>query len=432
MQRRRCTGAGARTRHSTGLRETLAAVLIVVLAVGPFALASRAEPQIGPLTVPRASANAMSLGDSIRFEAPPAPPLVEEMPLSEGVQSARYLTRVGGVAFGSVAVGHKGVRVQSLVYDPTRTDGERLVVTMALDDGRTRTVVARIPDWQLVPIARFAASRQHACFTIFGELQDSADARTREAQGQRILNYHEAFTDTLLGLRVFQADILILHGESADLPKVGGAYLLGSGESAPDVPANTSALYAIHDFLQNQPGGPFQSYVISDHGQRVTFGAQGDDLVLTGHPHWYCWKRKMSDDAAFAAADQQAQQQAASQLEREYAADAASMSSDELAARYTYAYQEVRINELYDGLLSPAYIEAMPAYSLALSAEIQRLGGINPAVYDSLIALMRYSAFFRQVQATNPAAFTSLLEALEGVQPQPLLETPTVMFPPSK
>src|SRR4051794_8170662 len=101
---------------------------------------------------------------------------------------------------------------------PERPDGRRLWVHMWTRGGGVKTVMAPIYDWQLIPIARFPDGEQHACFTLFGKLKDGIETEARRDRGEKILNYHPAFEDTLLGLRLMQADIQILHPDACDLP----------------------------------------------------------------------------------------------------------------------------------------------------------------------------------------------------------------------
>jgi hypothetical protein len=90
------------------------------------------------------------------------------------------MNTVGGVAFDGVASPKPGYSVVNLRYRPEQSDGKRLEVVLDSGD-RRQTVAASIYDWQLKPIAQFAATPDYACFTLFGELKDSADTNMRRS-----------------------------------------------------------------------------------------------------------------------------------------------------------------------------------------------------------------------------------------------------------
>jgi hypothetical protein len=190
--------------------------------------------------------------------------------MAASLGSYAFVSAVGGVAFGGVASPEAGCSIAALHYRPERADGQRLEIDLTVA-GRRQTVKALIFDWQLKPIAEFAATTDYACFTLFGELNDKADAAARRARGEDILNYHKAFENTLLGLRLMQADILILRPDACDLVKEDGKWLLGGGEKPPDVQANLARLRRVHDAERLFRGGPFRSYVICDEGSPVWF-----------------------------------------------------------------------------------------------------------------------------------------------------------------
>ncbi len=120
-------------------------------------------------------------------------------------------------------------------YEPDRADGQRLSVSL---DGRN--LVAAFHDWCLVPLVHYADSDDRACFTFFGHLLDADMEEQVRERGGKIVNYHRAFQNTLLGLRLMQIDLLLMYPDCAELPQQDGRYILGAGESPPDVAANTN------------------------------------------------------------------------------------------------------------------------------------------------------------------------------------------------
>lgn len=222
----------------------------------------------------------------------------------------KFVVTVGGVAFDAVAVPVEAldVRTLALTYDPTREDGQRLVLTV-----NGKPVEASIYDWELLPIVRYAASTSTSCFTLFGELDDKdAAERIRLTRG-RILNYDAAFVDTLLGLRLFQLDVLTLdHFFSVDLPKDNGRYVLGNGEKEPNLLAARDALTRYEETLDKLIAEgrsenfrtDLRSWVITDPRERLTFSIEEGKLTFQQEPFFYFWSDdpdqvKERKDAAF-------------------------------------------------------------------------------------------------------------------------------------
>ena len=392
----------------TIFRTRAAKIISVVLAVSLVWAVSGRTGLNGPLAPPSASQGE----------------LLELMPVSKGVKSIDFLTRVGGLAFGAVAQPtDTSLIVRDIQYASDASDGQRLHVWVS-SAGAVQEVVAPIPDWELIPTARFASGAQEAVFTLFGTTKDAAETDSIRAQGYDILNYHPSFRDTLLGLRLFQADVLILAQASANLPKYSAQYLLGLGENAPDVSANEQALLDLDATLFDSSGKqPFQSYLITDYQQSVTFQASNGQLTLDGYPYWYFWRYSV-DQAHLQVLWDAANGQANQQFNTEMQSDFDSMSQAQFDAKYTDAYQQARFDEIFDAIISPQALQALPDYSATNSAQIRMHNGINPAVYDALTATMRYAAFFRYVKATLPDAYAAFVQSFDCVRPEPNIFTP--------
>src|SRR5271156_1830913 len=125
-----------------------------------------------------------------------------------------FLASVGGVAFKEIAQPAQALAAQSdvLEYDPQYADGRRVFATI---DGQR--VQVNVYDWELQPIVRFAESDDHAIFTLFGKLADRRQQEQVLDNGGRVVNYHPAFQDTLLGLRMLQLDNLLADSGGNDL-----------------------------------------------------------------------------------------------------------------------------------------------------------------------------------------------------------------------
>lgn len=390
----------------------------LALTIGMFAV----------VLAPQAGVAAIALG-AITFTRADALPLDNPVLLSQGLQSHSYLSSVGGVAFGALAKGENGLQIVGLEYEPRAKDGARLTALLENKGGKVFKAVAAIYDWQLAPIARLAASDQQACFTLFGRVADAQEQQLRRAKGQYILGYHPALKDTLLGLRLMQADILILYPDSCDLPKVDGKYVLGAGELAPNVDANRQALGRLHQRI-DALGQKFQSYVVCDHEQEVTYRMQQGALVLSGNPVWYCWRSKISDQATLNELQDRANAKANQILNEEFQRDSGRLSVIEFNQKWTPAYQKQRHSEVFDQGISANVVQPLPELSREISIAVQQLQGVNPAVYNALVTTLRYTALLRQVRAMDEAKYREFVQVLDDVKFGPEVETPSAMLQP--
>jgi hypothetical protein len=390
-------------------------------------------------------------------------PLESSMP--GGGMTQVYAASVGGVAFSGIAVPNITVDSVRLAYDGAQPDGSRLKLIL---NGSNLT--APVYDWEMVPIAHFADSKSDSCFTLFGSLVDKTRERQVLATGGRILNYHPAFFNTLLGLRMFQLDLLIEAEALPGLPRGrDGQYLLGAGEKVPNVAATERAAVAVSDSVTHIEASlrmKFRSYVVSDYHQKVAFGPKGDELAVTGDPYYYCW-RYTSDKPDYDA--QAVEQSTVATLEIQMAAARSSagpafQDRDWLVSRvregltrYEAGYRFYDAGTVVDLLKLPdsdrpamlrrystdslkrllvdlqsgmeSYqVEFMENYSDQLSGRTELLSAMNPAVWDAGTAVMRYSALFRYYKQKDPGGWVRFLKSIENVPVNPKAQTPTVMM----
>jgi hypothetical protein len=339
-----------------------------------------------------------------------------------------------------------------------------------------RQVPVKIYDWQLVPIVKYSDSPYKSCITLFGELNDREEAQRVRKNGDWIINYHPAFVDTLLGLRLFQLDILTIDSSATELPSQNDKYLLGAGETTPDVEANNEAFDAIFELseqLHSELGVEYSSYIITDEGRDIRFSFARDGLSLTGEPYFYFWQfkylllgydskstyKKMADEI-----DKEAHSLIAAgnrgptaeweayvkvllnqlrQSERyynegyydptappKYVTDLFSLKSDSDRQAYVKDYPTDFIRGIVLNLryYADAYtIAPLTQFSTRLSAETEMLRRINPTVWDAAVNVMRYAAFFRYYKATYPSQWQSFLAEINRVSVIPQVRTPTIM-----
>jgi hypothetical protein len=367
----------------------------------------------------------------LAFARPPALSLDMPVPVVQGAGSIAFLSGCGGVAFGGVAEPAQDERILALSYAPDYPDGLRLRVIIACENGEVTTVSARLPDWQLVPIARFAASPQHACFTLFGRLKDPQEQRRREARGEHVMNYHPALENTLLGLRVFQADILLLDPNACDLPREGETYLLGAGESPPAYVANEDRWLRVNQALrgEGEAAQPFRSYLICDLERPVHFSISGGELRITGCPIWYCWKYRSDDPVFLDEWQRRANEEANRVLRERQRADLAALSREEFRRLYTEEHLRSIFDPVFDRVISEGILQPLPDLSKRVTALIEENDGINPPVYEAVVNLMRYAAFFRRYASVDSVGFAEFVAETAAITIEPCVETPTVMIP---
>ena len=295
-------------------------------------------------------------------------PLEVSTPVPQGLNSFHFVGRVGGVAFDQVAVPESQLRVTGLrlCYSANREDGNRLNVIL-----NGQSFAPSLPDWQLVPIARFADSPYTSLVTLFGELEGGGQ---RPPKTQYVVALHPDLEGTLLGLRIFQGDFLLLDPNvSGELPTYDGRYLLGTGERTPDRSSWFPASVSLNRLVAQEKH--FDSYVICDAGPSSTprFGIKGERLRLYGALYFYFWKR------------------GGERVER--------VSAEPGRTIVYHGFEVVPIHDL----------------SRSVSSQTRALRQANPAVYQATLNTMLYAGFFRYAKQRDPNAWREFLRSLDHV-----------------
>jgi len=339
-------------------------------------------------------------------------PLVQSIG-PRGVVSVRGFLRVGGVAFVREAIGRDGWSVTALGYDTKSPDGQRLAVTLTRTGGGSTTIRPRVYDWEFIPVARFVVGSGDSAFTYFGEY---TDGRETSEDGPRPLGYHPAFSNTLLGLRLMQLDLMMFKEPFAGYFRSSDSkILLGGGEAAvfarvpsgissekiaEEVDRNKRNMQRANQFLEENclinrsaicriGGQPHQSYVIGDMMDSVRYTVRNGKLIFGDQP--ICW-----------------------QFWRE--ADAGEVTNDTIT---------VRTGTVEEG--GPVVkIAVLDSLSREFCQQVRmNFNGIHPLAYRSGVRTMRYAALFRAFKRSNPKAYAPFVTSLSSVKPKPFVETPT-------
>lgn len=152
-----------------------------------------------------------------------------------------------------------------LQYLPDLADGSRLALRFVSEDGEWYSATIPAYDWEFIPIAEFVLSDNVVVVTECGYTDEEKQllpeigeigtygrlvidtiehARAARQNVDLVVNYHPAFQNTLLGLRLYHADMLfaprymlakqledIRH--CARMPRYNGEIILGAGEPEP-------------------------------------------------------------------------------------------------------------------------------------------------------------------------------------------------------
>ncbi len=359
----------------------------------------------------------LQLGE-LSYSRAPAPFLRQAVSVSP-----IFFRAVGGVAFDAVAVGRDGLYVADLEYNSKLPDGKRLVVSVSQQETEVLKVESQIYDWQLIPIALFAASNEGSAMTLFGLLDDDQFRDELLRAGGRAINYHPALDNTLVGLRLMQADIMLFDQNATDLPKnVDGDYVLGAGEIRPNINLNTRRFKAIQDLLkqEEQLGNTYSSYVVGDIMSTVKFYIENGVLKFSGRPTWVMWDtpydyRTAIDFFRLVEAAREGDQEAIMRLNLSY-----EIQSELLQDLNRYA----AVIDRYQGEEIPT--EVNEQLSEKVSRMVEQEAGINPVVYDTLIKVMNYRALFKHFKSRKPLEFDRFVSSLAKVKIFPVVTTPTV------
>jgi tetratricopeptide (TPR) repeat protein len=350
-----------------------------------------------------------------------------------------FLRRVGGMAFEQTAKPAAGLAGKpiKLGYDKKRVDGYRLAISVG-----NRYYYPELADWMLIPIAKYANTE----FTAIVSLTDP-DAEI----GVREIVYHPDLKDTLLGLRLLQADMLLIDPENMwPLPRRGGETAMGKGESLPDETDSLKAASEIASFMHEAEAKEFESWLITDMGVDITFSTSGNNFRLAGDFYHYFWRidpgeeyRKYEEqfDALYDRAEalelqgkteeadklyEQAynlEEPAFSEAYRKYVEQSDALYDRAKALKSQGKTEEA--NKLYKQIAElDRPVIGVRAITDSLKNKRKMLRQVNPPLYEAVNKTMRYAALFRYVKAHNPQSWKAFYAQVATQVPEPDVTTP--------
>ena len=344
-----------------------------------------------------------------------------------------YHTSVGGISFEGVAY-----PAASLINEKISLDfaDNRLVIQIG-----TKTFYPNLPFWQLAPIVNFADSPYTVASSQLGDTTNNQGAKYR---------FHPAFLDNLLGLRLFQANLLNLTDILWDLPiDAQRRYILAPSEQ-PFTPVRDSTLHrTIYEKLAK--GANFTSFVLTDKDVNYVFEIVGSDLKLSGRPYYY-FTRMESDTANIRKLRTQLlecydeiETQAKILLKDDYTpalnprtglgnlvAALTKRKQEKVFNPYSMQYMTKALvtldslNELTNEKIGIKF-QVLNDYTQSFKPYWDLLKKFNPPVYSAVENTAQWSAFFRYVRKTNPANWSQFVKKIEagGKPDAPAVQTPT-------
>lgn len=333
-----------------------------------------------------------------------------EMSGRTALRSFRFVGRVGGVNFEGI-VDLSGVSTVDIDYVATNPDGRRAIVNI---DGAKFTIP--LYDWQLKPIAEYADSPYTAVVSIFGQGPN--------LEKFRYIDYHPAFEDTHIGMRLLQADILLMDPITfSEAPSEDGKKVYMAGEARErSLQARLSTALLIHEFLSTDK---FQAWVLTDTDVEPVFDEENGVLKVDLTPYYYFWRLNSFDNSA--SVDKYN-----SLVEK----------VRPLLNAFEVAHQRNDVGRLQEltEILEPklAEIEALRDKIEMFEPEVIEVANLTnkfrekydvvrnsaPFIYHAVELTAQYAAFFRGVKAVDPVDWSDFVQELsEEIFLEPV-ETP--------
>ncbi|MBS1595798.1 MAG: hypothetical protein JST90_15910 [Bacteroidetes bacterium] len=376
---------------------------------------------------------------------------------TSSVTSLHFATRVGGVAFYSIAQPVDTVRdyIKKIEYVAQDKDGYRLRLITRGD-----TIYPYIPDWQLIPIAKYSNSTYNSCVSLFGPKSDSTHYD---------IVYQENLQNTLLGMRILQADMMLMDPYTLwELPKFNGETIKGIGEILPEESSSGIAAFEATTMLSS---GSYQSWILTNDNPTINFSMDSHKLSFNTYPYYHFWKTDTASNSEYI--------EKVKQIEKAYSYDSITKSYVNLANahnrlvksqdslirvgndfiekynKYPTAALKYEIEQISERIKSieaeqksidkrvfsinqridyiAKLVEKIPSPKTitdSVSTEKMKyrfdlLLRLNQPVYEAVARTMQYSALFRYFKSINPLRWNEFLKKINTVQISPLVKTPT-------
>jgi hypothetical protein len=293
---------------------------------------------------------------------------------------------VGGIAFETVATLPRALSSGSfkLDYRVGAPDGRRASIST-----KGRRYAIRLFDWQLQPIAEFADSDYTGVVTLFGDGPD---------KDFYYVNYHEAFINRLIGLRLLQADMILMDPQMLSQMPVedNGTTEIGRGEV---LSTNARRIAAAKHIKAIMSKSHVDSWVLTDIDVPLSVSLSHDSVVIDHRPYYYFWRAEPSSFPV----DQRLLDQLTGQ-------------------NHTYLSTKL-LNELLSSRHTSPTVSPQTDVTRAIDSKWGGFMAMNRPVYESVLNTSRYSAFFRALKGANAEQWRRFMTLISKINLR-AVETP--------
>jgi hypothetical protein len=337
-----------------------------------------------------------------------------EMTGRPALRSYRFVGRVGGVNFEGV-INLSNYEID-LDYDSSLADGRRATVTL---NGTKYTLP--LYDWELKPIVNYANTKHTAVVSIFGEGPDNTN--------YYYIDYHPAFLDTHLGMRLVQSDIILMDPMTfSEAPTSGNKPVYFPGESR-QISADQRMILALKiSALLNEK---YQAWVLTDTDVDYGLTDNGGVLQVTTTPYFYFWKSDISDHERMLSEYNKLRSKVMvlapkyQQLLAEYENGNQSVVSELNQLQTKLEPDFNRLETLSNALenYEPKVLE-VNTLTERVRTNYSNLVGLAPFVFEAVNKTAQYSAFFRGAKKSNLQDWTDFRNEVIRSINLPFVETP--------
>lgn len=353
-------------------------------------------------------------------------------------KGARAFNYIGGVAFIQTAA-----PVNGFLFDSISLGCDLLSQTCYLTIDNARYAIL-LDAWMLQPIVNYVNDTSNAIVTLYGK-------------GDAQILYHPAFVDKLLGLRLFQSDLMFCMNcfEKYDMA------LLPTDENNNPIMAKseTKAYCSFNEYKQKEAidfvlagfvnyqkrSGKFaNTYIYTDRDQKIEFAVKDGKFSLCGEPYYLFANTKSGkvDTASFIENMAGFKKElynnylsymyllATFNVPDSIVANVnkgnkyfEGLTNRELLTMYNNMVSNYSRLDLYENLLNflkeeyplqkilllqyvkmnvLPYPEELTNLTNYIKSNSDSFKTINPIVYDAAIATCQWSAFFRYMKENNP------------------------------
>ncbi|MCL2652006.1 MAG: hypothetical protein FWD60_13425 [Candidatus Azobacteroides sp.] len=344
-----------------------------------------------------------------------------------------FHANIGGISFQAVATPAESLKNEAVSLDFANNG---VVVQIG-----TKKFYPDLPVWQLIPIINFADSPYTVVVSQSGDTTNNKEAQCR---------FHPAFLDNLLGLRLFQADLLNLTDILWDLPIDGQRHYILAPSEQPFTPLRDSTVHrSIYEKLAT--GDEFTSFVLTDKDVNIVFDIDESGLKLTGHPYYYFTKTSVDTANVNGLRNQMVN----------YYNDIETNAKILLKNKYTEALNpRTHLNNLIEAVNKLKQEKVFNPYSVySIEKSISAIDSLNnmtddqigikfqirdkytesfkpywtllekfnPLVYSAVDNTSQWAAFFRYVRQVNPENWTQFVRKVgnTALSDAPDVQTPT-------